>query len=228
MRAWIKETPKVVIPPFIIYLLSGLIGIALLSLFVIWLLRREIRIATDNLRQTNEKLKESEKKFRDLFEKHTAVKLIIEPESGRIVEANEAAEKFYGWPKEKLLNMRIQDINMLSPEQVEAEMGKACQKMQSCFEFKHRTADGSFRDIETFSGPIEINGKELSKQLSSIHPNMMTLFMSGYTANIISRTEIIREGMIFLGKPFHINMFAVKIKKALMKKTENIPSFPST
>jgi PAS domain S-box-containing protein len=42
------------------------------------------------------------------------VKLIIDPDNGRIVDANEAAAKFYGWSQEELRQMKISDINMLS------------------------------------------------------------------------------------------------------------------
>jgi hypothetical protein len=34
--------------------------------------------------------------FRGLFEKHAAVELLIDPQTGRIVDANEAASQFYG------------------------------------------------------------------------------------------------------------------------------------
>ncbi|VFU12526.1 conserved hypothetical protein [anaerobic digester metagenome] len=159
LQAWIKQTPKAVIPLYIIYLLFGLIGVSLFGLLIIWLLRRQVRAATMNLSLTNKMLTESEKKFRDLFEKHTAVKLIINPEDGNIVEANESAEKFYGYSKKELLRMRIQEISMLSPEQMKAEMEKAEHMKQSCFESRHRLADGSVRDVEVFSSVIDISGK---------------------------------------------------------------------
>ncbi len=159
LQAWIKQTPKAAIPLYIIYLLFGLIGVSLFGLLIIWILRRQVKAATMNLSLTNRMLKESEKKFRDLFEKHTAVKLIINPEDGSIVEANESAEKFYGYSKKELLRMRVQERNTLSPEQMKVEMEKAEQNRQSCFEFRHRLADGSVRDVEVFSSAIDITGK---------------------------------------------------------------------
>jgi PAS domain S-box-containing protein len=106
-------------------------------------------------------LHESEKKFRDLFHKHAAVKLLIDPDTGNIVEANEAAERFYGWSLEQLRRMRIQDINTLSHEQVKAELNKVIERQCIHFEFRHRLADGSVRDVEVFSSSIDINGKVL-------------------------------------------------------------------
>ena len=46
-------------------------------------------------------------------------------ETGRIVDANLAAAEFYGWPLESLRTMRITDLNMLTPEEVQAEMENA-------------------------------------------------------------------------------------------------------
>ncbi len=107
------------------------------------------------------KLKKSESKFRNLFHNHSACKLLIDPDSGNIVEANPAAIQFYGWPREQLLQMRIQDINTLSPEQIKEEMAKAQKQQRIHFEFRHRTADGSIRDVEVFSSCLDIDGEIL-------------------------------------------------------------------
>ena len=40
--------------------------------------------------------------------------LLIEPLTGKIIEANTAASYFYGYSKEELLNMGIQDINTVA------------------------------------------------------------------------------------------------------------------
>ena len=106
-------------------------------------------------------LQESEEKFRNLFHNHSAVKIIIDPGTGNIVEANRSAERFYGWSVEQLKEMRIQDISMLSDEQVKAEMEKARLLERNYFEFRHRLADGSFREVAVFSCKINIKGKAL-------------------------------------------------------------------
>lgn len=113
------------------------------------------------LNQRVAELRKSEDKFRKLFQKHAAVKLLIGPEDGSIIDANEAAEMFYGWSKEQLRRMRIQDINTLPPEQVKAAMEKAKSQRRVYYEFQHRLADGSIRDVEVFSNAVEVNGKLL-------------------------------------------------------------------
>jgi len=100
--------------------------------------------------QASEALRESEDRFRKLFELTAAVKLIIDPNTGNIVEANKAAVEFYGWPIEKLKQMRIQDINTQPSEVVKSEMEKTASESSKRWEFKHRRADGTTRDVEVF------------------------------------------------------------------------------
>ncbi len=107
------------------------------------------------------KLQRSEEKFRKIFQDHSAVKLLIDPDTGAIVDANAAAAHFYGRPVAALIKMRIQDINVLSPEQIQEEMERARSRNINHFEFQHRLADDSIRDVEVYSSRIEIEGKTL-------------------------------------------------------------------
>lgn len=104
-------------------------------------------------------LRDSEERFRLLFTKHAAVKLIIDPENGAIVDANEAAATFYGWSIDELRQMKISQINILSPAEVKAEMQRAQNNHPVVFEFRHRLADGSVHDVEVFSSGIDLEGK---------------------------------------------------------------------
>ena len=111
-------------------------------------------------KQQEEALKRSENQFRSMFEDHSAVKLLIDPYTGNIIDANKAAADFYGWSVEKLRTMLIQDINTLSPEEVIGEMENAKSSGKKQFSFRHRRADGSIRDVEVFSNPMQIEGKD--------------------------------------------------------------------
>jgi PAS domain S-box-containing protein len=114
----------------------------------------------DNKR-TEEALRKSELLFRNLFEHHAAVKLIINPETGKIIAANQAAERFYGWSKTQLRQMKIQDINTLFQDEVQQEKEKASSLKRISFEFRHRLSDGSIRDVAVFSSNITVKGKKL-------------------------------------------------------------------
>jgi len=56
-------------------------------------------------------IQESENKYRQMFEDNTAIKLLIDPESGLIVNANKAALDFYGYSREELSQKKIMNIN---------------------------------------------------------------------------------------------------------------------
>ncbi|MFP4381596.1 MAG: LytS/YhcK type 5TM receptor domain-containing protein, partial [Candidatus Sumerlaeia bacterium] len=103
----------------------------------------------------------SEEQYRHLFQKHAAVKLLINPEDGRIVDANDAAAAFYGWPLDTLRRMNVSEINTLPTEQINTEMAKAQEDQRVYFEFKHRLADGSARDVAVYSSKVDVAGKEL-------------------------------------------------------------------
>lgn len=112
-------------------------------------------------RQSEKLLRENEELFRNLFKHHAAVKMIIDPETERIVDANEAAEDFYGWTRQQLVSMKVSDINTLPPEEVKKSMEKVENQERIRFEFRHRLADGTVRDVEVFSSRIDVKGKSL-------------------------------------------------------------------
>lgn len=104
-------------------------------------------------------LRESEEKFRNLFRDHAAVKLLIDPETGAIVDASEEALRFYGYTRDEMLRMKITDINKLPPEKVKEEMEKAKELKRVHSEFRHKLANGAIRDVEVFSSRVDIKGK---------------------------------------------------------------------
>ena len=105
-------------------------------------------------------LRVSEARYRSLFENRHSVMLLVDPESGEIVDANPAAEAYYGWTREQLTGMNISDINSMSAAEVAAEMARAQVQNNNVFHFQHRLADGSLRDVEVSSGPIQFGERE--------------------------------------------------------------------
>jgi PAS domain S-box-containing protein len=112
-------------------------------------------------RQAEADLRESEARYRSLFQDNHAVMLLIDPATGDIVDANPAACAFYGFSREELTARKITDINTLSPEQVFAEMRLAKKDKRRQFHFRHRLARGEVRDVEVFSGPLRLQGQDL-------------------------------------------------------------------
>lgn len=61
----------------------------------------------------------------------------------------------------------------------------------------------------------EMNGRDLAKELSSIHPRIKHLFMSGYTADVIANQGVLDEGVHFIQKPFTKKDITAKIRQIL-------------
>ncbi|WP_419656381.1 hypothetical protein Dvar_54750 [Desulfosarcina variabilis str. Montpellier] len=55
----------------------------------------------------------------------------------------------------------ISDINVKTKGDVHQQMQMAIDREKRQFFFKHRLASGLIRDVEVFSGPIEIDGRKL-------------------------------------------------------------------
>jgi PAS domain S-box-containing protein len=110
-------------------------------------------------RREEEALSASEARFRQMFHGHSAVQLVIDPTTGDIVDANQAAACFYGWPISELKVMNIRQIYDLPSENVQDRMASAVAAPNARFEFRHRLADGSMRDVEVYSNGIDVAGR---------------------------------------------------------------------
>lgn len=106
-------------------------------------------------------LQESEERFRSLFEDHSAIMIVLDPETGAIIDANKSAADFYGWGVDELRKMNIFNLNNSSYEAVQKEMEIWKMRDQRSMSFRHRRADGSIRNVDVFGKKIKIMGREL-------------------------------------------------------------------
>ncbi|MFO8001918.1 MAG: PAS domain S-box protein, partial [Marinilabilia sp.] len=75
------------------------------------------------------------------------------------------------------------------------------------------------------SGPIdmlmtdvvmpEMNGRDLSRQITDLYPDIRLLFMSGYTANVIAHQGVLDDGVAFIQKPFSMAEMTEKVREVL-------------
>ena len=62
----------------------------------------------------------------------------------------------------------------------------------------------------------ELNGKELSKILQSLIPNLKILYMSGYTNSVITQEDGFSDGNFnFIQKPFTHKALGEKVRESL-------------
>ncbi len=102
-----------------------------------------------------------DKSFDFLFKNNTAlVVLLVNPETGKIVDCNETAVNFYGYSEKELKNKYVSDINIYSEEFIKNKLINVATNTENYFEVKHKTAKGEIKDVEIFSSPFEIDGNK--------------------------------------------------------------------
>ena len=87
------------------------------------------------------------------------------------------------------------------------------------------TPGEAIRLAATFEGRIQLlltdvimpqmNGRDLAQQLMANQPELKCLFMSGYTADVISQHGVLDDGVYFIQKPFSTSELAATIRKVL-------------
>lgn len=112
-------------------------------------------------KEAERKLKESEESYSNQFTLNLAVMLLIDPESGTILDANESALTFYGYTRAKLVSMTLSDINILSFDEIKKNIATVTKNEGQQFELKHRLSDDSIRDVEVFVSRIQFGGREI-------------------------------------------------------------------
>lgn len=66
-----------------------------------------------------------------------------------------------------------------------------------------------------------MNGSELVKKIRQTRPGMKTLYMSGYTTDVIARHGILERGVMFLQKPFTMKTIADKVAQAMAAEPDS-------
>lgn len=107
-------------------------------------------------------LQASEAQFRLLFEQHSAIMLLIDPVTGHILNANEAAAEFYGYSRATLRQMNIGEINTRSRDELLEILQEIQEEKTRHFVTSHRLADGSLRSVDVYTAAISINEQPIN------------------------------------------------------------------
>ncbi len=87
--------------------------------------------------------------------------LLIEPESGRILSANQAAVDFYGYSKQQICTMGMDQLHALPPALVDIERQKAGLEGRTYFVFPQKLANGEERVVEIHESSIQFEGNQV-------------------------------------------------------------------
>ncbi len=113
----------------------------------------------DIIKKTKENIELSEKRLKTFFDNLPVPSLIIDVESGLIIDADKKAVDFYGWSKEELRNMTMADINpFVSVKETIDFRAKALKEGYNFAVFRHKLKSGSVRDVEANISGFVYNG----------------------------------------------------------------------
>jgi PAS domain S-box-containing protein len=102
-----------------------------------------------------------EESFELVFRSHPSVQLLVDPGTERYLDVNEAACAFYGYSHEHFLNLDLTDVNSLDTKSIRREMAMAMAREQRVFNFRHKTASGVVKDVEVYTQPLTLFGRDL-------------------------------------------------------------------
>lgn len=191
---------------------QGIIGCVNLTSPVVKTLRREERSTVETMvsmvgyfilrARTEEVLRESEKKYRQLYEMESDALLLLDRETYRILDANEAVVRLYGYDREELLNMRIPDLSA-EPDKTLGAIKHGIVDVPIRW---HRKKDGTVFPVETTGAYFLLGGKsvhlaairdktervKLEEALRDSESQYRRLFEAGSDAMILFEKETCR------------------------------------
>jgi PAS domain S-box-containing protein len=117
-------------------------------------------------KKAEEELKSSEQKYKLLFESNPMPLWMIDKDNLKIIAANEAAAKHYGYTKEELINM---DMRLFRPTEDKMQQMEGYQKEMDgdLGIVRHRKKDGSVIYVQIVAHDIIFEGKHVRLSMSN-------------------------------------------------------------
>jgi len=106
-----------------------------------------------------DELVKSEQRYRNFFKMNGAIMLLIDPSTGRIIDANSAACEFYKCDIEILKKLSIRDLTTDSGEL--REVNKLLSGETPRLVTRQKQDDGNIIDVEIFASPFRSAGVEM-------------------------------------------------------------------
>lgn len=112
--------------------------------------------------ETQRIIEENRQLYQNVFENNYSIMLLVEPDSGRVFDANQAACSFYGYSKNQLTNMNISQLNMLNTDpKITNAIKTAIEGKKDRFYISQRLANDEIRFVEVYCNKIKYKAKEL-------------------------------------------------------------------
>ncbi|MBI5592848.1 MAG: PAS domain S-box protein [Deltaproteobacteria bacterium] len=113
-------------------------------------------------RRAAEALRYAEIRYRALFEYSPHGVLMVDPETGRALDANDVVHRQLGYTREEFLALKISDYEALErPEEIARHIQKILRQGNDEFETQHRTKSGEIRNVHVWAKTLELRGRVL-------------------------------------------------------------------
>jgi two-component system, cell cycle sensor histidine kinase and response regulator CckA len=119
----------------------------------------------------------------------------------------------------------IKTILFAEDEALVLKLGKSILQRAGYKVLAAKTAEEALDAATTYTSPIHLlitdvmmprmNGRTLRDKITSLRPEIKTLFISGYTADAIAQQGILKGNVQFLQKPFSVNAIIMCVRKIL-------------
>lgn len=119
-----------------------------------------------NLRKAETKIIESERHYKSLFDDNHSIILLLNPENGKIEDANPAACRYYNCSHTELCNKSIYDFYILEKSKINTWLQTAKSESHNQIHVQLRLSDSEVRDVEVYSSPISIGNKTMIYTIS--------------------------------------------------------------
>jgi PAS domain S-box-containing protein len=137
----------------------------------------------------NQKLRESEEKYRHIFDFSPLPMWVYDLNTFKILNVNEAAIKGYGYSREEFLNLTIKDLRAAEDINVLEESIKNRRNSTGLNQgvFRHLRKNGETFEVDVQSDEIEFNGKKARLVLATDISDQMEYIRAIEKQNLIMR-----------------------------------------
>ena len=129
--------------------------VPLIGVWLVCLLLLSFTIGHQKSAAATNKVTTSERRYRQMFERNPAVMLLIDPETGKLLDANPSACNYYKLSAEKLRGQSLGDLSPDSAEKFLQRMHAIVTGSLDFFTTQHRLGTGELRDVEICAGPVD-------------------------------------------------------------------------
>ena len=147
--------------PLVLYMLEGL----LINGVVVGLRRARQRaeVSTREARSRQERLRQSEERYRAVVEQAVEGICLIDAEDKRILEANREFQRMLGYTSEECAELSLYDFIAHDPENVDRHFQLTLQKgSHTAGERRYRRKDGSLIDVTASGSAISYGGRKVA------------------------------------------------------------------